>query len=310
MRIFSKLLIVIFIRKGVIMLKLSIIIATYNSGKTLKQALDSIRYQTYTNIETIVVDGLSTDNTIEVIREYADVVTKYISEKDTGIYNAFNKGINLAHGDYICFLGSDDCYLNYNVIEKLMNELDGQVNVLSAPIICVETDGYQFLYTNKFTRNDILNGLMLPHPGLLVRTRIMKEYMFNENNKIISDYEFLLRYILNGGNLKFVDFPVVYFSLEGISSGGFNDDKWKLNVYEHLKLYQDLNLDKKYIFAYLNNTTNYEHITEIKFNIIMLLKNIFEKLKIKKILERILQKKNKHKCNLKYCRWCGRTSGN
>ena len=102
-------------------MKISIVIATLNSGKTLAQTLDSIRYQKYNDleVEVVVIDGKSSDNTLSVIEEYSDVVSKFISEKDTGIYNAFNKGISLATGDYICFIGSDDCYCNYNVFTTL-----------------------------------------------------------------------------------------------------------------------------------------------------------------------------------------------
>lgn len=288
------------------MLKLSIVIATYNSGRTLKQALDSIRYQTYKDIETIIVDGLSKDNTIEIIKEYSDVVTKYISEADTGIYNAFNKGINLATGDYICFLGSDDCYINYDVINKVMNEIDETVDMLSAPIICIDENNREFDASNQLTKEEILSGKMLPHPGMFVKMVIMKKYMFNENNKIISDYEFLLRYVINGGNIQVVDYPVVYFSLGGISSDGFNGDKWQLNICEHLRLYQSLNLDKKYLFAYLNNEFHYSDIYKIKFIVVNLLRIILKKLKVIEIIKITIGKKRSHKCTLKYCRWCGK----
>lgn len=288
------------------MLKLSIVIATYNSGKTLKQALDSIRYQTYKNIETIVVDGLSKDNTLEIINEYSDVVTQFISEKDTGIYNAFNKGINLATGDYICFLGSDDCYINYHVINHVMNEINETIDMVSAPIICVDENNREFDFSNQLTKEDILSGKMLPHPGIFVKKKIIKKYMFNENNKIISDYEFLLRYVLDGGSIKFVNYPVVYFSLGGISSDTFNGDKWQLNIYEHLRLYQNLNMDKKYLFTYLNNELHYSDIYRIKFIMVSLLRIILKKLKLIEIIKFILAKKRKHKCILKYCRWCGR----
>lgn len=289
------------------MLKLSIVIATYNSGRTLKQALDSIRYQTYKDIETIIVDGLSKDNTIEIIKEYSDVVTKYISEADTGIYNAFNKGINLATGDYICFLGSDDCYINYDVINKVMNEIDETVDMLSAPIICIDENNREFDASNQLTKEEILSGKMLPHPGIFVKKGIMLKYKFNENNKIISDYEFLVRYILDGGKIKFIDKPVVYFSLGGISSDNFNGDSWKLNVYEHLRLYQNLNIDTKYLFTYLNNELHYVDIYNFDFIIKSLIKSILRKLSIIEFIKVLLGKKKKHKCNLKYCRWCGRT---
>ena len=116
------------------MLKISIIIATYNSEKTLKQTLDSIRYQTYENIETIVIDGLSTDDTLKIVKEYSDVVKRYISEKDTGIYNAFNKGINflyrkngsgktnIVEAIYFFYLTKSFRTSNYSQLIKFNNE--------------------------------------------------------------------------------------------------------------------------------------------------------------------------------------------
>ena len=135
----------------------------------------------------------------------------------------------------------------------------------------------------------------------------MLKYKFNENNKIISDYEFLVRYILDGGKIKFIDKPVVYFSLGGISSDNFNGDSWKLNVYEHLRLYQNLNIDTKYLFTYLNNELHYVDIYNFDFIIKSLIKSILRKLSIIEFIKVLLGKKKKHKCNLKYCRWCGRT---
>ena len=194
------------------MIKFSIVIATYNSGKTLRQTLDSIRRQTYENIEVIVIDGMSTDDTIEIVAEYNDTVNKFISEKDTGIYNAFNKGINLATGDYICFIGSDDCYCHYGVFEDISRILDSisEVNILSSPIICVDEENHsEHKMKNKYTKEEIFSGKMLPHPGLMVKRSIMERYGFNETYKIVSDYDFILRYILDGGEISYIDEPIV-----------------------------------------------------------------------------------------------------
>ena len=287
--------------------KISIIIATLNSGKTLKQTLDSIRHQTYKNIELIIIDGLSSDNTLDLIKEYSDVVTKCISERDNGIYEAFNKGITLATGDYIGFIGSDDCYLNYNVFESIINDFIDDIDMISYPIVCI--DEYyknEYIFFNTLDKEDILTGKMLPHPGLFVKTKIMKKYMFNDKNKIISDYEFLLRYLIDGGVVKFRDYPVAYFSNSGVSSGNFNSESWKCEISEHLTLYKSLKLEQKYLFGYLNQVFKYEERENTKYLIILLMKNLLKKFKLAEIVKILLGIKKKHKCNLKYCRWCGR----
>lgn len=287
--------------------KISIVIATFNSGKTLKQTLDSIRYQTYKNIELIIIDGLSSDNTLAIIKEYNDIVTKYISEKDNGIYEAFNKGIKMATGDYICFIGSDDCYYNYYSLEKIIEELSDDVDVLSACVNLVfEENNTEMLIKSKRSISDIMNGRMLPHQGLLVKTKLMKEYMFSEKYKIISDYEFLLRYVIDGGKIKYCNYPVVYFSNGGISSNSINSDTWENNILEHIAVYRNLNLDRKYLFGYLNQIFKYKEFENIHYLIILFAKKMLKKLRLVEIMKRLLRIKRKHKCNLKYCRWCDR----
>ena len=108
-------------------MKISIITVTYNSSKTLRDTLESVLKQTYKNYEHIIVDGLSKDNTIEIVKEYEnkyDGKLKYISEKDTGLYDAMNKGIKMATGDVIGILNSDDIYANEDVLKKIADTFD------------------------------------------------------------------------------------------------------------------------------------------------------------------------------------------
>lgn len=103
-------------------MKISIITVTYNSAKTLKETLESVLKQTYTNYEHIIVDGLSKDNTIEIVKEYEEKYNGkliYISEKDSGLYDAMNKGIKMATGDIIGILNSDDIYAHENVLQEI-----------------------------------------------------------------------------------------------------------------------------------------------------------------------------------------------
>lgn len=106
-------------------MKISIITVTYNSEKTLKDTLESVLKQTYTNYEHIIVDGLSKDNTMKLIKEYEPKYNgklKYISEKDSGLYDAMNKGIKMATGDAIGILNSDDIYAHENVLQEIVEK--------------------------------------------------------------------------------------------------------------------------------------------------------------------------------------------
>lgn len=106
-------------------MKISIITATYNSEKTLKDTLESVLKQTYTNYEHIIVDGASKDSTMQIVKEYEEKYNgrlKYVSEKDSGLYDAMNKGIKMATGDIIGILNSDDIYASEFVLEKIANK--------------------------------------------------------------------------------------------------------------------------------------------------------------------------------------------
>lgn len=285
---------------------LSVIIATYNSRKTLRQTLDSIRYQTYRDFEVIVVDGKSNDNTLDIVAEYSDIVKICISEKDSGIYNAFNKGIRLASGDYICFIGSDDCYCDYNVFDKVSKNISDGVNILSAPILGVNEDTLkQHLLKNRLSNEEVFGGKMIPHPGLFVRRTIMTRYMFNESNKIISDYEFLVRYLLDGGDIQFIDFPVVYFSEGGISSGEIGSKYWQRRVLEHMVLIEKLNLHD-YLDVCLNSLTEINKRNSVAYNFKILNRSIRKKLGLNLYFKKSFLGAKKHKCNLRLCRWCKR----
>lgn len=108
-------------------MKISIITVTYNSSKTLKDTLESVLKQTYKDYEHIIVDGLSKDNTMEIVKEYErkyDGKLRYISEKDTGLYDAMNKGIKMATGDIIGILNSDDIYAHENVLKEIVEKFE------------------------------------------------------------------------------------------------------------------------------------------------------------------------------------------
>ena len=282
-------------------IKFSVVIATYNSEKTLRQTLNSLRHQSYRNIEVIVIDGLSKDNTLKIIKEYNDVITKFISEKDTGIYNAFNKGIDLATGDFICFIGSDDCYCNYDVFNTINRVIGNKdIDILSAPVIGVDEENHsEYILKNTRKKVKILSGCMLPHQGLIVKLSIMKKYLFDESYKILGDYKFLLSYIVDGGEISYIDIPIVYFSTGGIS--GYKEigsPEWCLHLSEQCRIINEFHLNK-YTYKQLNSFLPNQGFKLLRIK-------IRKFLKIENIYQKIRNKNHAHKCNLKICRWCNR----
>ncbi|WP_162846991.1 glycosyltransferase family 2 protein [Mucilaginibacter gracilis] len=200
---------------------ISIITATYNSGKVLENYLLSIKNQTYKNIELIVVDGASTDNTIEIVKKYHDVVNKWISEKDSGVYEAWNRGLALAQGEWIAFVGSDDevypdafssyvQFLNKAESENF-NYISSRVKIVDGKGKFIRLLGWPWVWE---TSRKVCN---IAHPGSLHHKSLFKQFgNYNTSFKICGDYEWLLRV---GENLKagFMDQITVKMALGGLS---------------------------------------------------------------------------------------------
>jgi glycosyltransferase involved in cell wall biosynthesis len=180
--------------------KISIITATYNSSKTVTDTLKSVALQTYPNIEHIIIDGASKDNTLEIVKQFPHVA-QLVSEKDKGIYDAMNKGIRLATGDIIGILNSDDIYFDKNVIQDVANifELNTNVNIVYSDLVFTKHTNLNSIVrkwrAGKFNRFKLLHAAWQPpHPTVFVRKCMYEKYgCFNLDFKIAADYEFLLR---------------------------------------------------------------------------------------------------------------------
>ena len=182
-------------------MKVSIITVTYNSALTIEDTIQSVLEQTYPNIEYIIIDGESTDDTLQKIEPYSDKLSKFVSEKDSGMYDALNKGIKLATGDIIGILNSDDFYTDKFVIEEVVKIfLEEHSDAVYADLQYVDSN-----HTNKIIRNwksgnykpgDFLYGWMPPHPTFFVKKDIYRKFgNFSMELKSAADYELMLRFI-------------------------------------------------------------------------------------------------------------------
>jgi glycosyltransferase involved in cell wall biosynthesis len=181
--------------------KVSIITITFNSEATLKDSIESVVNQSYNDIEYIIVDGKSTDNTLSIIESYKDKISKVISEKDKGLYDALNKGIALATGDLIGIIHSDDFYINNFVIEKIVKSIEeNNSDAVYADLYYVDK-----VYTNKifrkwksgnYTYGRFINGWMPPHPTFFAKRSCYEKFgSFNLSFVSAADYELMLRFI-------------------------------------------------------------------------------------------------------------------
>ena len=171
----------------------SVITISFNSGKTIRRTIESVANQTYDRIEFIVVDGGSMDDTLSIIGEYADVVSRIISEPDQGIYDAMNKGIRAANGEWIHLLNSDDYYAAPNVIASAVRVLDpSSTNYFwmwrESP------DHHRVLQTWRYSRWRLFISAFLPHPSLIVsRAQYDAVDLYDVNLRIAADHDMILR---------------------------------------------------------------------------------------------------------------------
>ena len=277
--------------------KITIVTVVYNRFTTIEQTISSVVNQTYPNLEYIVIDGGSTDGTVEVIKKYEKDIAYWVSEKDGGIYDAMNKGVRAATGDYIEFIGSDDCLCTYDIVGKVAEELDDETDILSCPIYGVdETYCTEKIYDNSFAKNKAkYHGDMIPHPGMFTRHALLQKYPFDTKYRIVSDYKFFLQcYYDDSVRFKFVDFPVVYFSHGGISST-IDTTKEKLSMYNELGLVFSEGNNKRFLRTCRKNLRE-----------ILIYTRVYPFLHEKFWLPMRHGFMKKHHCDNKICRWCER----
>ncbi|MGB2742328.1 MAG: glycosyltransferase family 2 protein [Cognaticolwellia sp.] len=181
-------------------MKVSIITATYNSESTIIDTIKSLESQTYMDIEYIIVDGLSTDSTIELIKERSSRVSTFIIEKDKGIYDALNKGLAAATGDIVGFLHSDDLFASDSSVSNLVAAFEPGSDAIYADLEYVSKQDLNKVVrlwrSGTFNLTKIRSGWMPPHPTFYMKTSLYKKLGgFNLNYKIAADYDSLLRYL-------------------------------------------------------------------------------------------------------------------
>lgn len=182
-------------------MKVSIITITYNSGKSIADAINSVISQTYTNIEYIIVDGKSNDNTVEIVKSYGNKINKFVSEKDKGIYDALNKGIGMATGDIIGFMHSDDLFANNDVIQHVVdkfqeNDTDSLYGDLQYVYKSNTNKVLRHWKSGKFSLQQLKFGWMPPHPTLYIKRWVYEKYGgFNINLGIAADYDTMIRFL-------------------------------------------------------------------------------------------------------------------
>lgn len=207
-------------------MKLSIVTINRNNASGLDKTMQSVAAQTFKEFEYIVIDGASTDGSVEVIKKYEPQYThlKWVSEPDTGIYNAMNKGLRMATGDYVQILNSADCLAANNVTERMLAELERQgcPSILYGNMVKCFPNGRKMVDKcfagQEITMLGMFTGTLNHDPAYICRDLFEKYGYYDESLKIVSDWKWYLQAIILGGEKpQYVDMDVTLFDMTGIS---------------------------------------------------------------------------------------------
>jgi glycosyltransferase involved in cell wall biosynthesis len=201
---------------------LTIITINYNNKSGLQKTMQSVFEQTYNDIEYIIIDGKSTDGSKEYIEKNTSKISYWVSELDKGIYNAMNKGIDNATGDYLLFLNSGDCLVQNDIIEKVNAKLTDGLDIYYGNLNFVSNNSIKLMeYPKKPKFSFFYNGGYIPHPSSFIKKRLFEEVVgyYDEDYIIIGDWDFFIKAICKyNASYKYVDLTVTNFDINGLSS--------------------------------------------------------------------------------------------
>ena len=205
--------------------KFSIITVTFNAGKVLEDTIQSVVFQTYRNVEYIIVDGGSTDNTLEIAGKYHDRISKVISEPDKGLYDAMNKGIRLATGDYLCFLNAGDELHENETLQKMVHTLKGKElpDVIYGETAIVDEEGH-FLHMRRLSTPERLNwksfkqGMLVCHQAFFARRELATNECYDLRYRFSADFDWCIRIMKKAKCLHNTRLTIIDYLNEGMTT--------------------------------------------------------------------------------------------
>lgn len=196
---------------------ISVITINYNNKNGLEETIKSVISQTYPKLEYIIIDGGSSDESVDIIKKYTDKISYWVSEPDKGIYNAMNKGIAQAHGEYCIFMNSGDCFYDKDVLKKVFSEFQ-QSDIITG-ITQLNTNPIQFWYPPKKISFKWFHIASLSHQASFIKTNLLTENPYDENFKIVSDWFFFIQtLIIKSCTYKPIQTIICIFDMGGISN--------------------------------------------------------------------------------------------
>ncbi len=236
-------------------MKVSIVTVVKNSSGTIKETIESVLGQTYENIEYIVVDGGSNDGTVDLVKKYKNKVVKFISESDDGIYDALNKGIQLATGDVIAILHSGDLFYDRTVVSDMVNRMtDTGAEFCFSDLIIVDRAGENILryYMAHYYKQWLFRiGWLPPHPTCFINKSLFNEFgLYSTKYEVAGDFDFLVRIFYGRKiNWTYLNRVTVKMRYGGASNSGWRSKK--RNAQEISQVLRDNNVFSLPVFQLL-----------------------------------------------------------
>jgi len=226
----------------------SIIIPTYNSGRTLQKCLESVINQTFSDFEILIMDGISTDNTMEIVKGFNDERIKFFSEKDEGVYDAMNKGINRANGEWLYFLGSDDELYDEYILDKVYNKtIQTNYDFVYGNVLKVLSN---IIYDNEFDLKKLFYKNIC-HQAIFFNKRLFdKTGLYNIKYKSRADYALNIHIFSNDYKIMYIPLIIARFNEGGFSSNYFDLEFWNDYNDNYLKPFKKI-LPKRELYSIL-----------------------------------------------------------
>ena len=230
-------------------MKISIITVCYNSEKTIQDTLSSIEAQTYENIEYLVVDGGSTDSTLQILENNRRIISKYISEPDNGLYDARNKGLSMASGDVIGFINSDDMLDQATCISEIAKVFENSgAEIVYGDKLYVNPENTEkierYWQAGAFDIKAYKSGWMTPHLSTYIKKSVYEKFgRFNTDFKIAADYELMLRFIVKN-KIRPVYLPMV---IARMRSGGISNSSILNILRSNVEVYRSWKINSLHI---------------------------------------------------------------
>lgn len=206
--------------------KVSIITVCYNAEKLIERTIKSVIVQTYPNVEYLVIDGKSKDGTIEIIKKYQDKISYWLSEPDESLYDAMNKGLKSATGDYVWYVNAGDKIYDEHTLEKIMQEAEG-TDFIYGDVVRMDDSGNQSGWhkkiplPEKLTPKSFLNGMVICHQSMIIKREIAPE--FSLSWRLANDIDWTIRVLKKAKSRQYVRIPFCYFLEGGLSA----NNRWR-----------------------------------------------------------------------------------